>query len=209
MAAFVRAGGIRINNNTGINIIGESYAADLINIFKSKGLPDDPIQIRNNRFKGGGPLKSGGGIMTGDQGGAYQLVENNILVNPGQYGLAIAGGNNITIRNNQVFSDDQRDFTNIGVFVWRFDSKGKGTKPGDCSGHTVENNTVTWWKGPNYRSNGLPASLNASWLPEKGVDGLSPNCGVVSGWGNNTFDRADSQPASLDLSLWNSDWDNP
>jgi len=117
MIAYVHAKGIRINNNVGINVLGESNAEDLINIFKSDGTADDPILVSNNKFYGGGPSSSGGGIMLGDQGGSYQLSENNILVNPGGYGIAIAGGHHITHRNNRVYSDDQRDFSNIGVMA--------------------------------------------------------------------------------------------
>ena len=209
MAAFVRGGNIRINNNIGINILDESRPEDLINIFKSSGKPDDPIQIRNNRFKGGGPAMAGGGIILGDQGGSYQLVENNILVNPGGYGLAIAGGDHHVIRNNKVYSDGQHDFANVGVFVWRFNHNGNGTSPGDCHDHTVADNDITFWQGPNYKGSGLPSSLNASWVPNYGADGLEPNCGSVAGWGTNRFDTSDSQPANLGMSLWNSAWDNP
>jgi len=34
----------------------------------------------------------GGGIMLGDGGGSNIVAKNNILVDPGQYGMAVSGG---------------------------------------------------------------------------------------------------------------------
>ncbi|NOY17522.1 MAG: choice-of-anchor D domain-containing protein [Gammaproteobacteria bacterium] len=206
---YARGPGIRVTNNIGINVLGESYPEDLINVYKSSGTASDPILISGNKFLGGGPSPSGGGIILGDQGGSYQIAENNILVNPGQYGMQIAGGSNNTIRNNQIFSDDKRDFANGGIIVWRYNDIGTGTQPGNCYGHTVVSNQVTWWKGPNYKNNGSPAIRNASWLPGYGSDNVEPNCGTVAGWDNNDFDTDSSQPANLDMSLWNTAWDIP
>lgn len=59
---------------------------DAINLYKSNGIAGDPIQVIGNRIRGGGPSTSGGGIMTGDQGGSYILV-SIILVNPGSTAL--------------------------------------------------------------------------------------------------------------------------
>ncbi|HED12451.1 MAG TPA: right-handed parallel beta-helix repeat-containing protein [Gammaproteobacteria bacterium] len=210
-ANFVRGGGVRITDNVAINIAGQSSTEDLVNLYKSYGSASDPILIARNKFYGGGPSTSGGGIMLGDQDGTYQIAEDNILVNPGQYGLAIAGGRNNTLRNNQVYSDDQRSFANVGLYIWRFDSQDDGTKPGQCYSHTVELNQVTWWQGPDHDGNGQPATRMASWYAEggTGVDGLTPNCGSVAGWNNNKFDTDSAQPANLDDSLWNPAWDTP
>ena len=208
--AFARGENIRITNNVGINILGESNTEDLINIYKSNGTADSPIQISSNKLKGGGPSASGGGIILGDTNGGYQLSEDNILVNPGQYGLAITGGHHNTHRNNRVYSDDQRSYTNVGLVVWRVDHpEHGGTPPGECYDNTVELNQVTWWQGPNYNGNGQPANRLASWNPASGSDGLQPNCGTVAGWSNNQFDTDSAQPANLNASLWNPAWNTP
>jgi hypothetical protein len=211
MAAFVHGGGIRITNNIGINILGESNPADLVNIYKSSGTASDPIQIKNNKFHGGGPMDSGGGIILGDQGGSYQVAENNILFSPGGYGVAIAGGDHHTLRNNRVYSpaDVERPFANVGLFVWRFDYQSDGTKPGDCHDHTVEFNEITFWQGPNFKNQGRPAVLNPTYNPSTGADGLAPNCGAIAGWSTNKFDSASAQPANLNASIWDSAWDTP
>ena len=113
----VTGGGNRINHNLALNILGKSNPEDVINIYKSSGTADDPIQVIGNKIRGGGPSGSGGGIMTGDGGGAYIVVRDNILVDPGQYGIAIAGGHHIQILDNKVFGKRQ-PFTNVGIYVW-------------------------------------------------------------------------------------------
>lgn len=106
-----------INNNVGECDMGLCNAEDLINIFNSKGTVEDPIQIVGNMFRGGSTSVSGGGIMTGDMGGENILVKDNILVNPGQYGIAIASGKNIKIENNKVYSKPYW-FNNVGIYTW-------------------------------------------------------------------------------------------
>ncbi|MDX1693526.1 MAG: right-handed parallel beta-helix repeat-containing protein [Ketobacteraceae bacterium] len=160
----VDGGGNRINYNEGESRLGESYPEDLVNLYRSKGAASDPIQIIGNRFKGGGPSKSGGGIMSGDNDGGNVVVRDNILVDPGQYGIAIAGGDDITIENNRVYGR-QQSFTNVGIYVWRQ----KNTD--SCRGHRVADNQVRY-----YNKNG---QLNSAWN--------AGNCGSVSGWNTNDW----------------------
>jgi parallel beta-helix repeat protein len=160
----VDGGGNRINYNEGESRLGQSYPEDLVNLYKSKGNSNDPIQIVGNRFKGGGPSKSGGGIMAGDNDGGNVLVENNILVDPGQYGIAIAGGDGVRIVANKVYGKKQ-DFTNVGIYVWRQ----KNTA--SCSGHAIANNEVLYYN--------KAGSLNSAWN--------AGNCGTVTGWNSNNW----------------------
>ncbi len=169
----VSGGGNRINYNVSENILGESYPEDAINLYKSQGTAEDPIQIIGNWIRGGGPSKSGGGIMTGDLGGGYVVVRDNILVDPGQYGIAIAGGTNITMENNKVYARAQ-SFTNVGLYVWSIQAP-------QCGNHTVRNNQINWsgsggqpnhmWNGNNcgsingWNTNVTGANINASILP--------------------------------------------
>ena len=69
-----------INYNVGENILGQSYPEDAISLCRSNGTPASPIQIIGNKIRGGGPSASGGGIMSGDLGGSYVLVKDNIPV---------------------------------------------------------------------------------------------------------------------------------
>lgn len=115
---------VQFNNSTGSinynkveNISGASSTEDIINIYKSNGTSTSPIQVIGNWIRGGGPSVSGGGIMLGDSGGSWQIAKNNILVNPGQYGIAIAGGDNQSIVNNSIYASNL-PFNNIGIYVW-------------------------------------------------------------------------------------------
>lgn len=105
-----------VQGNVGECFEGNSHPEDLISTFESKGTQASPLTIRDNVYRGGGPSTSGGGIMAGDYGGEWVLVENNKLVNVGQYSIAASGGHNIVIRNNQVYAD-QKAWNNIGYYV--------------------------------------------------------------------------------------------
>jgi hypothetical protein len=151
----------RINYNKFENIAGESDPEDAISIYKSHGSPKDPIQIYGNKIRGGGPSESGGGIMLGDYGGSFIIARDNILVNPGQYGIAISGGDHISIINNKIYAK-QQPFTNVGLYVW---AQGNAA----CSMNVVSGNQVNWKK--------KDGSDNHSWN--------SGNCGPVEGWETN------------------------
>ncbi|WFO15287.1 right-handed parallel beta-helix repeat-containing protein [Cellulophaga baltica 4] len=167
MAQFANCTGAgnKINYNVLENFIGESYAEDAINLFNSTGTSSSPIEIYGNWIRGGGPSGTGGGIMTGDNGGAYVIVKNNILVNPGQYGIAIAGGTNIKIHDNVVYAKEQT-FTNVGVYIWN------QSPTSSCQSNQIYNNKVCWTNKKGY--------FNAAWN--------SGNCGTVIGWDENTWD---------------------
>ncbi|OOQ57104.1 right-handed parallel beta-helix repeat-containing protein [Mucilaginibacter pedocola] len=157
----VTGAGNKINHNSGENLPGQSAPEDAINVFKSSGTAVSPIEVIGNRIRGGGPSTIGGGIMLGDNGGAYIIAKDNILVNPGQYGMAIAGGNHITIINNSIYGK-QQPFTNVGLYIWNQSKLG-------CELNTISGNRVNFTK-----ANGQP---NHSWN--------NGNCGKVQGWETN------------------------
>jgi len=152
-----------ISYNRGENILGQSNPEDAISLYQSHGTAESPIAIVGNWIRGGGPSASGGGIMLGDSGGSYLMASGNILVNPGQYGMAISGGDHNSITNNTVYGVSQA-FTNIGLFV-------------DCiGGHAITNSTVS-----NNRINFFNAShvMNNAWL--------APGVQMPAGWNNNSL----------------------
>ncbi|MDB5123625.1 MAG: hypothetical protein JWP94_1754 [Mucilaginibacter sp.] len=152
-----------ISYNRGENVFGQSNPEDAINLYKSNGTASSPIQVAGNWIRGGGPSSSGGGIMLGDNGGSYQVASNNILVNPGQYGMAIAGGDNISITNNTTYAVTQ-SFTNIGVYVW-------GQSGSPCTNTTVSGNQVKFFNKSNIENDAWVAGGEAT----------------PSGWSTNTF----------------------
>lgn len=96
--------GYSISYNAIENIPEESAPEDIINIYQSSGTASSPITIKGNWIRGGGPSPSGGGIMLADGSGRYQVAEDNILVNPGMYGIGVVGGQYNVIRNNKIYS---------------------------------------------------------------------------------------------------------
>lgn len=157
----VTGGGNSISYNVAENINGQSYPEDAISLFMSKGIANDPIQVIGNWIRGGGPSTSGGGIMTGDEGGSYILVQDNILVNPGQYGITISSGDHIIIKNNMIYSDKE-PFSNIGLSAYRqYDIV--------TTANTIMNNQVNF-----TNKDGV---LNCLWN--------AGNCGDITGWDTN------------------------
>ncbi|MBS1532328.1 MAG: right-handed parallel beta-helix repeat-containing protein [Bacteroidetes bacterium] len=128
--------GNRINSNKFQNILGQSYPEDAINIYQSNGTAADPIQVNLNQIRGGGPSSTGGGIMLGDGGGSNVVAKWNTLVDPGQYGMAVAGGTNMTIYQNNIYSK-QQSFSNVGVYYWN--QSGQAS-----SGITIGSNAVNF-----------------------------------------------------------------
>ena len=163
LLANCSGGGNSISFNISENILGQSYPEDIINMYMSSGTADSPIIISNNWIRGGGPSMSGGGIMLGDNGGSYVLVENNILVDPGQYGIGIASGHHIKVINNKVYGRKQ-DFTNVGLFAWEQYKL-------ECHHITIANNEVNFTHRDGF--------LNNWWF--------SDNVGIVAGKATNLY----------------------
>jgi hypothetical protein len=161
----VSGAGNRVTNNKCENIMGSSYPEDAINMYMTNGTAASPVMISGNWIRGGGPSTTGGGIALGDNSGSYQTAQNNILVNPGQYGIAVAGGSNMTISNNQIYAA-KNTFTNVGIFAWN-----QYTSISACSIIMVNGNLVNW--------------TNSLGIPNNYWDG--GNCGAVATWANNTW----------------------
>ncbi|MGH9630256.1 MAG: right-handed parallel beta-helix repeat-containing protein [Bryobacteraceae bacterium] len=153
----------RINCNYGKNTPGQSNPEDAINLHDSNGEATDPIQVIGNRIEGGGPSNSGGGILLGDSGGSYQVAKHNVLVDPGQYGVAVAGGHHMAVTDNHVYARAQ-SFTNVGIYVWNQYSP-------RCYGITVQGNVVNWTNKHGQK--------NSYWN--------GGNCGTVGGWLQNQW----------------------
>jgi len=155
----------KVTNNVFENTMGSSDPEDAISMFMTNGTAASPVMISGNWIRGGGPSATGGGINLGDDGGSYQIAENNILVNPGQYGIAVSGGTNMEILNNKIYAV-RSTFANVGISVWN-----QYTNISASSGITVSGNNVNW-----TNSGGIS---NPAWN--------NGNCGTVTGWSSNTW----------------------
>lgn len=94
----------KIINNRIDEVPGQSAPEDEINLYQDTGTYNSPLIVSGNFIRGGGPSTSGAGITAGDGGGGYQHIEHNICINTGAGGIQYAGGHNITIINNLIYS---------------------------------------------------------------------------------------------------------
>jgi hypothetical protein len=132
---------------------------DIVSIYQS-----DHVSVEDNRFEGTNWTSgSGSGIALSDGGGSFNVAQRNILVNPGQVGIFIAGGTNNKILDNTIYGA-QRSKSNVGLYVWNQSSS-------TCSNNEVSRNQV-WWRNESGAS-------NSAWN--------SGNCGTVAGWSTNTW----------------------
>lgn len=161
---FVNVSGT--NNNISYNklqnVMGQSNPQRAIDIVSSNGSSSSPITIDQNQIRGGGPNSSGGGIMLGNGGGSYQIARNNILADPGQFGMAISGGYGISLTNNTIYAK-QQSFTNVGIYVW--------SQSSTISNSTVSGNQVNFTNSSYY--------VNGSWLASGEA--------TPSGWSTNNW----------------------
>lgn len=147
---------------------------DHINIYKSSGTSLSPIQILYNKIRGGGS-KSGGGILSVDNGdGANVVIDGNILVDPGQYGVGVPSGTNMKVVHNIIYAN-QNPWTNVGIYVWNQYPKTT------CERIEISGNRV------NY-TNKVGAS-NPYWD--------SKSCGTVE-----THDKNNWNDTTLSSSIW-------
>ena len=135
----VSGGYNRICYNKLENFAGQSNAEDGINLYKSNGLPNDPIVVGYNWIRGGGPSVTGAGITVGDGGGSYQRIIGNIVVNSGYGGIQVAGGTYIQISSNVIYGKSQ-PWSGFGLASSNY----SGTP---ASHNTVSENSVNWFAG--------------------------------------------------------------
>jgi len=154
----------RVSHNRFENILGASNPEDAISMYMSSGTAADPLLVTDNWIRGGGPSKTGGGIMLGDNGGNYQTASYNTLVNPGEYGMAVAGGTNMQVFGNKIYGKAQ-SFTNVGLYYWN--QSGLASTAITINGNKVNFSSLTY-------------GLNNLFL---GAGNLIP-----TGWGTNTYD---------------------
>lgn len=143
---------------------GDSAVEDVINLFDTSGKPGAPISIHNNLIIGayGTPPESGysgGGIMLGDGDGAELEAVGNTVIETSNYGVASAGGKNITIKGNTVLGLGRLPDGTIldanpdaGIYARNY----SGSKTFDPKTINVVDNLVGWGRPK-------PGKPDASW----------------------------------------------
>jgi hypothetical protein len=156
--------GNMITNNRMENFQGKSYPEDAISLYKSNGTSNSHILVKGNWIRGGGPSTTGAGITVGDNGGSYQTITENRIVNSGHVGIQTAGGHNIIVTKNVIYG---------AYSPW----SGLGLGSGNWSDapsydNEIHDNTVNWIEHTGYRR-------DTGWRPNN--KNQRP-----SGWTNNT-----------------------
>jgi hypothetical protein len=153
--------------NRVVNHFGRSNVEDNINLFKSSGTGTGTgvFSIHHNMLagaydeRGNGAGYTGGGIMTGDNGGSYITVSDNRVVGASNYGVAIVGGHDNQLLRNRVINDGRTEDGTphgpgyaVGIPLWR----GPGS-PATGPNTWAKDNVVGWEKPSGSR--------NDTWMP--------------------------------------------
>lgn len=162
--------GIQINRNSmeRTEAYGVAVLEDWINLFKSHGESTNWIQVNHNRARGHSLSGSGSFIMLGDAGGSYQEAVGNIGVNPGQVGIGIAGGENIKMEANAMYSAAW-DSSNVAYYSALYSPS--------CGNHQFPNaedgaqpNRAHWICGDKFNCHN-PPTMNYAWTDGQcGID---------------------------------------
>lgn len=115
---------------------------DIISMFSAV-----TCEVAYNQVDGTGwSSDSGTGIILGDGGGSDQWIHDNTLLNPGQVGLAIAGGINGLIEDNIIYGPPGIPGSNIGAYCNNY-------YPAEPFGSNQFNNNRIWYRQEGGGSN--------------------------------------------------------
>lgn len=193
--------GILIENNS-MEQYGQSGTRkleDFINIFKSYGTPTDYIRIRGNRARtdgtGNGVSPTGSFIILGDHGGGYQIAEENIGVNPGNVGIGAAGGNDIHVIGNVMYSDPIKEISNVAFYSYLEPPSPENF----CSNHLSVNNRAYWYCFSDACGSKETAVLNKAYSPA--LETRPDYCGLTNEDIN--VDASVFEDPSVTHEIWN------
>ncbi len=169
---------IEIAWNEVVNRPGQSRTEDLISLFggTSGASSASPLRIHDNFLWGSYPIPatsggpgaanfSGGGIMVGDAGSRFVVVENNQVVATTNYGISIICGSDNIVRNNRVIAANRlangqwMASANVGLSFWQFQCNDEYAR------NTMSGNVAGWMRGPNSR---WGAGRSDWWTPSAG-----------------------------------------
>jgi parallel beta-helix repeat protein len=141
--------GIDLGWNEVINYPGRSLVADNIDVKRSSGTPNQPLEIHDTYIQGAYPYTAaqadyqGGGIKTEgspddspQDATAFNNIHDNQVVGTVNYGIAFTAGHDNIAANNRVISSGQlADGTRIAA-------QHVGVANGELNGGNIYNNTM-------------------------------------------------------------------
>lgn len=120
------------------------HVEDIVNLWQSNGTASSPIFVAYNRMRGGSS-RTGSGIMLGDGAGSYQTAYKNVIVNPWNTGIGVAGGNNMKVDSNKIFMNLSPNVAGSGLYINNF-----YPNYAPCFNITHNQNEVLWPTGGPY-----------------------------------------------------------
>jgi Chitobiase/beta-hexosaminidase C-terminal domain/Bacterial Ig-like domain (group 2) len=157
--------GIDIGWNEVINYPGHSLVGDIIDIYRSGGTPNGPLEIHDTYIQGAYPYQAaqdayeGGGIKTdgnsddtAQSASAFNSIHNNQVVGTVSYGIAFGAGHDNIASNNRVISSGLlADGTKIAaqhVGMVSEDIRGANQAHSSTYNNTMRDNLIGWmcWK---------------------------------------------------------------
>jgi hypothetical protein len=153
--------GIDVGWNEVINYPGHSLVADIIDIYRSGGTPNRPLEIHDTYIQGAYPYQAaqdaydGGGIKTdggsddtAQSASAFNSIHDNQVVGTVNYGIAFgAGHDNIASDNRVISSGLLADGTKIAAQYAGMvsgDVRGAGQANGSMYNNTMRDNLIGW-----------------------------------------------------------------
>jgi hypothetical protein len=153
--------GIDVGWNEVINYPGCSLVEDNIDVYRSGGTPNRPLEIHDTYIQGAYPYRAaqdaytGGGIKTDAKAGdnaqevpAFNSIHDNQVVGTVNYGIAFAAGHDNVAANNRVISSgllaDGTKITAQEVGMANGDASGAGVANGSMYNNTMRDNIIGW-----------------------------------------------------------------
>jgi hypothetical protein len=153
--------GINVGWNEVINYPGHSLVEDNIDVYRSGGTPNQPLEIHDTYIQGAYPYKaaqdaySGGGIKTDAKAGdsaqdvpAFNSIHDNQVVGTVSYGIQFAAGHDNVAANNRVISSGLlANGTKIAaqqVGMANSDATGAAVANGSMYNNAMHDNLIGW-----------------------------------------------------------------
>jgi hypothetical protein len=149
--------GIDVGWNEVINYPGRSLVADNIDVKRSSGTPNQPLEIHDTYIQGAYPYTAaqadyqGGGIKTegspddnAQQAPAFNSIHDNQVVGTVNYGIAFTAGHDNIAANNRVISSGMlADGTRLAAQHVGM-ANGDGVANGSTYNNTMHDNLIGW-----------------------------------------------------------------
>jgi hypothetical protein len=152
--------GVDVGWNEVINYPGQSLVDDNIDLYRSSGTANQPLEIHDTYVQGAYPYKaedaySGGGIKIDGKAGdstrdvsAFNSIHDNQVVGTTNYGIQFAAGHDNIAANNRVISSgllaDGSKLAAQQVGMADSDANGTGMANGSMYNNTMRDNLIGW-----------------------------------------------------------------